>query len=36
MLEIFKEVLAKHQVPGVEQQELLQIINSTKGDIVSE
>jgi hemoglobin len=36
MVVIFKEVLAKHQVPGPEQQELLDIIGSTKADIVTE
>jgi hemoglobin len=35
MVVIFKEVLAKHQVPGPEQQELLDIIDSTKVDIVT-
>ena len=34
MVVIFKEVLAKHQVPGPEQRELLDIIGSTKADIV--
>jgi hemoglobin len=36
MVVIFKEGLAKHQVPGPEQQELLDIIGSTKADIVME
>ncbi len=31
---IFKEVLAKHKVPAKETQELLDIIDSTKADIV--
>jgi hemoglobin len=35
MLVIFKEVLAKHQVPKPEQQGLLEIIDSTKADIVT-
>jgi hemoglobin len=35
MVVIFKEVLAKHQVPGPEQQGLLEIIDSTKVDIVT-
>lgn len=34
MIGIFKEILAKHQVPPKETQELLDIVNSTKGDIV--
>jgi len=34
MVVIFKEVLAKHKVPGSEQQELLEIVGSTNGDIV--
>ena len=34
MVVIFKEVLAKHQVPGSEQQGLLDIVDSTKADIV--
>jgi hemoglobin len=34
MIMLFKEVLAKHQVPPKETQELLDIVNSTKGDIV--
>ncbi len=34
MIEIFKGVLAQHQVPEAEQQELLDIIDSTKADIV--
>jgi len=35
MVVIFKDVLAKHQVPMTEQQELLDIIGSTKADIVT-
>ena len=35
MVELFKEVLAKHQVPATEQQELLAIVDSTRGDIVT-
>ncbi len=35
MLVIFKEVLAKHQVPEAESQELLDIVASTKADIVA-
>jgi hemoglobin len=34
MVSIFKEVLAKHGVPAQEQQELLDIVGSTKADIV--
>jgi hemoglobin len=34
MIAIFKEVLAKHQVPAKETQELLKIIGSTEADIV--
>jgi hemoglobin len=34
MVAIFKEVLAKHRVPTKETQELLDIIGSTKADIV--
>jgi hemoglobin len=34
MVTIFKEVLAKHQVPAKETQELSEIIDSTKTDIV--
>lgn len=34
MLTIFKEVLAKHRVPAKETQELLDIVGSTKADIV--
>jgi hemoglobin len=34
MVTLFKEVLAKHQVPAKESQELLEIIDSTKADIV--
>ena len=33
---IFREVLAKHRVPAQETQELIDIINSTKGDIVAQ
>ena len=32
---IFKEVLAKHKVPEKETQELLEILGSTKADIVA-
>ena len=34
MVVLFKEVLAKHNVPAQEQQELLAIIDSTRADIV--
>lgn len=34
MVAIFKDVLAKHQVPAKESEELLAIIGSTKADIV--
>ncbi len=34
MVTIFKEVLAKHGVPAKESQELLDIVGSTKADIV--
>lgn len=34
MLTLFKAVLAKHQVPAPETQELLDIVDSTKADIV--
>ena len=34
MVTIFKEVLAKHNVPAKESQELLDIVGSTKADIV--
>ena len=34
MVTIFKEVLAKHKVPAKETQELLQVVGSTKADIV--
>ncbi len=34
MVTIFKEVLAKHLVPSTETQELLDIVGSTKADIV--
>jgi hemoglobin len=34
MVVIFKEVLAKHRVPAKETQELLDIVGSTKADIV--
>lgn len=36
MVELFKQVLAKHQVPEAEGGELLDIIGSTRGDIVAE
>lgn len=36
MITLFKQVLAKHEVPARETQELLDIIESTKADIVSE
>ncbi len=35
MVTIFKEILAKHDVPEKESQELLKIVGSTKADIVS-
>jgi len=35
MVTIFKQVLAKYQVPDKETQELLEIVGSTKGDIVA-
>ncbi len=35
MVTIFKEVLAKHGVPAKETQELLDIVGSTKSDIVA-
>ncbi|AQV00729.1 group 1 truncated hemoglobin [Desulfococcus multivorans] len=35
MVTIFKEVLAKHRVPAKETQELLDIVRSTKADIVA-
>jgi hemoglobin len=35
MLTIFKEVLARHQVPPDESAELLDIVGSTKDDIVT-
>ena len=35
MLEIFKGVLDQHQVPAAEQNELLDIIGSTKAEIVT-
>ena len=35
MVALFKEVLQKHKVPEKEKQELLEIIGSTKTDIVS-
>lgn len=35
MLVIFKEVLGKHLVPAEEQQELLEIVGSTKDEIVT-
>jgi hemoglobin len=34
MLTLFKEVLAKHKVPAKETQELVDIVDSTKADIV--
>jgi hemoglobin len=34
MVVIFKDILAKHRVPATETQELLDIIGSTKADIV--
>jgi hemoglobin len=34
MVSLFKEVLAKHKVPAKESQELLEIVGSTKADIV--
>ncbi len=34
MVVLFKEVLAKHSVPAKETQELLDIVGSTKADIV--
>ena len=36
MVTIFKEVLAKHEVPEKEAQEILAILGSTKADIVQE
>jgi hemoglobin len=35
MVTLFKEVLARHNVPPQETRELLDIIDSTKGDIVT-
>jgi hemoglobin len=35
MVTIFKEVLAKHDVPARETEELVVIVNSTKADIVA-
>ena len=35
MVSLFKQVLAKHKVPDKEQQELLDIVGSTKADIVA-
>jgi hemoglobin len=35
MVSLFQEVLAQHQVPAVETQELLAIVDSTKPDIVA-
>ena len=35
MVVLFKEVLAKHNVPEAETQELLTIVGSTMGDIVT-
>jgi len=34
MVVIFKDVLAKHEVPDVEQQGLMEIVESTRADIV--
>jgi hemoglobin len=34
MVSLFKGVLAKHKVPAKEQQELLEIVGSTRADIV--
>jgi hemoglobin len=34
MVELFQEVLAKHKVPAKETQELLEIVSSTKAEIV--
>ena len=34
MVTIFKEILAKHMVPAKETQELLDIVGSTRADIV--
>jgi len=34
MVTLFKEVLAKHKVPAKETQELLEVVGSTKADIV--
>lgn len=34
MVTLFKEVLAKHNVPAKETEELLEIVDSTKADIV--
>lgn len=34
MVMLFKQVLAKHKVPAAETEELLAIIDSTRGDIV--
>ncbi|GGO85369.1 hypothetical protein GCM10011348_33740 [Marinobacterium nitratireducens] len=36
MVELFKQVLDKHEVPETESGELLEIIGSTRGDIVVE
>jgi hemoglobin len=35
MVTVFKEILAKHRVPARETQELLAIVGSTRGDIVT-
>ena len=35
MVTIFKEVLAKHDVPAKETQELLDIVGSTRAEIVA-
>jgi hemoglobin len=34
MVTLFKEVLAKHKVPAKETRELVDIVNSTRADIV--
>lgn len=36
MVEIFEEVMDKHQVPDSEQRDLLELIGTTKADIVTE
>jgi len=35
MVEVFREILARHAVPDAEQQELLTIVGSTRADIVA-